>query len=66
MKIDTSIIQKLLDSEVTGYAIETQTGVRRTVISSYRTGKAKLDNMTLGMAYKLQEFAKKEGGQKND
>lgn len=52
------MIQKLIDSDITGYQIFKDTGLSQTVMSSLRTGKRDIDNLRLGTAEKLYEYAK--------
>ncbi|MFB8449871.1 hypothetical protein [Enterococcus thailandicus] len=54
--IDTSSIQKLIDSNLSAYSIEKDTGVSRMTITNYRKGNANILNMSLDKAIKLQEF----------
>ncbi|MEX2947860.1 hypothetical protein ABH521_003410 [Staphylococcus warneri] len=51
------MIQKLLDSEVTGYKIYKDTGVSQGRISDLRTGRRQLNGITLETAEKLYEYA---------
>ena len=53
-------IEWLLESEITGYEIERETGVPRTSVSQLRKGDASLDNITLAKAEKLAEYAGEE------
>ncbi|MFT8630683.1 hypothetical protein [Liquorilactobacillus hordei] len=54
--VDLSKIEELLNSNVSAYAISKDTNLTRAVINRYRTGKTKLENMTIKVALKLQEF----------
>ncbi|MBO0432820.1 hypothetical protein [Enterococcus sp. DIV0660C] len=54
--IDTDSIQKLMDSNLSAYSIEKDTGVSRMTITNYRKGSANILNMSLDKAIKLQEF----------
>lgn len=54
-KIDLTKVQKLLDSNVTGYRIEKMSGVTRMTISSYRTGKRNIMNLSVQIARKLEK-----------
>lgn len=56
MIIDTKKIEKLLASPISGDRIEASTGIGKKTISNYRTGNAKLSNMTLETAAKLCAF----------
>lgn len=51
-------IEELLSSEITGYQIEKETGVRQSTISNIRLGKSKLDTLPFGQAEKLYKFYK--------
>lgn len=51
----------LLDSEVTAYSIEMDTGVSRALISRYRNGENSIENMTIGVAKKLEKYGLKNG-----
>ncbi|MCG7340135.1 hypothetical protein MHZ36_12635 [Staphylococcus sp. ACRSN] len=51
-------IQKLLDSEMTGYKINKATGLSQTIISGLRNGKRDIDNLTLKNAEVLAAFSK--------
>lgn len=51
----------LLDSEVTAYSIEMDTGVSRALISRYRNGENSIENMTIGVANKLEKYGLKNG-----
>ncbi len=62
MIIDVKKIEKLLESNVSGDRIESYTGIGKKTIWNYRNGKAKLDNMTIGNAYKLCLFWDENGG----
>lgn len=56
MIIDTEKIQKLLDSDVTGYKIYQATGIHTSLISNYRSKKIKLENMRLVIAKKFMSY----------
>ena len=51
-------IQKLLDSEITAYQIEKDTGISRAKIGRLKNGKNDLNNLSLETASKLYEYAK--------
>jgi hypothetical protein len=51
-------IQKLINSDITGYQVFKETGLSQTVMSSLRTGKRDIDNLRLGTTEKLYEYAK--------
>ncbi len=52
------MIQKLLDSEITGYKIYKDTGISQGRISDLRTGKRQLNGISLETAEKLYNYAK--------
>lgn len=54
-------IQKLLDSDITGYRIYKETGVDQAVISKLRSGERKIEDLTVSTADKLLKF---KGGKK--
>lgn len=60
MIIDTEKIQKLLDSDVTGYKISQATGIHTSLISNYRSKQLKLENMSLGIAFKFMSYINNE------
>lgn len=51
-------IEHLLDSEITAYQIEKDTGISRAKIGRLKNGKNNLDNLSLETAGKLYEYAK--------
>lgn len=51
-------IQQLLDSEITAYQIEKDTGISRAKIGRLKHGKNDLNNLSLETASKLYEYAK--------
>ncbi|MDN2452510.1 hypothetical protein [Lactobacillus sp. UCMA15818] len=53
--IDLSKIKKLLDSDISAYAISEETGLTRAMINRYRKNESKLENMTIKVALKLQK-----------
>lgn len=57
MIIDTDLIKKLINSNLSAYEIEQKTGVSRMTITNYRNKKASLDKMHLGSAEKLYKYA---------
>ncbi|UXV48996.1 hypothetical protein MUA68_14680 (plasmid) [Staphylococcus aureus] len=59
-------INKLLESDVTGYKIHKATGISQARISDLRKGKRTIGNLTVDTALKLYEYQKKleEGNQK--
>ncbi|UXU63323.1 trp operon repressor [Staphylococcus agnetis] len=52
------IIKSLLESNVTSYQIEKETGVSRAKIGRLRNGKNKIDDLTLDTAEKLYNYQK--------
>ncbi|MDC6326224.1 hypothetical protein [Staphylococcus auricularis] len=50
-------IIELINSDITGYQVFKDTGLSQTVMSSLRTGKRDIDNLRLGTAEKLYEYA---------
>lgn len=61
MIINTEGIKALLDSDVSAYKIEKETGVSRATISDYRTSKSNWRNMSLEKATQLQKYINKKG-----
>lgn len=59
MKADSELIEKLLDSE-TQYRISKDTGVAQATISDLKSGKRKIENLTLKVASVLTAYAKKK------
>ena len=49
-------IEELLNSEISSYKIAKDSGVSYSLISDYRNGKRKLENMTLQVANKLIKY----------
>ena len=50
-------IEELLNSEISSYKISKDSGVAYSLISDYRNGKRKLENMTLQVANKLIRYS---------
>lgn len=50
-------INTLLQSDVTSYRIQKDTGIRQQMIDRYRKGQSELKNMTLDVAEKLYNYA---------
>ncbi|TDL94377.1 hypothetical protein ERX40_10895 [Macrococcus carouselicus] len=50
------VIHALLDSTMTGYQIETQTGVRQSTISDLRRGKFTIDRLPFSTTETLYKF----------
>lgn len=59
MKADSTLIEELLDSNISGWQIEKDSGVSRTMITRLRNKKAKIKNLTFETASKLTEYKKK-------
>lgn len=49
-------IEKLLNSDITGYRIYKDTGLSQSIISEFRSGKRELDNLSLKNAEKLYKL----------
>ncbi|MFW3626010.1 XRE family transcriptional regulator [Aerococcus viridans] len=56
---DLSIIKELLDTK-TGYKIAKDTDIPQQTISRFQTGTTPIENMKLGVAMKLTEYAKRK------
>lgn len=56
MIINTQDVESLIKSKVPALQISEETGLSTKGITNYRTGKAKLGNMTRGYLEKLQQF----------
>ena len=54
--INTQDVESLIKSKVPALHISEETGLSTKGITNYRTGKAKLGNMTRGYLEKLQQF----------
>lgn len=52
----TKIITRLLSSSLTSYKIAKDTGLPPQFLDNYRTGKSKIENMSLGKAELLVEY----------
>ncbi|WP_436880731.1 hypothetical protein [Staphylococcus haemolyticus] len=52
-------IIELIESDITGYKIYKETGISQYVLSQLRQGKRNVDNLRLGTAEKLYEYASK-------
>jgi len=50
-------IEELLNSEISSYKIAKDSGVSFSLISDYRNGKRKIENMTLQVAKRLLRYA---------
>lgn len=53
----TDSINELLDSTVTAYEIQAQTGVQRSLIGKLRKGQVKLENIAFKNALTLYAYA---------
>ncbi|MDK9857649.1 XRE family transcriptional regulator [Staphylococcus equorum] len=53
----TDSINELLDSTVTAYDIQAQTGVQRSLIGKLRKGQVKLENIAFKNALKLYAYS---------
>ncbi|MBF7029746.1 Trp family transcriptional regulator [Staphylococcus kloosii] len=51
-------IKRLLESEITAYQIEKDTGISRAKIGRLKNGKNDLNNLSIETAGKLYEYAK--------
>ncbi|AMB95909.1 hypothetical protein [Aerococcus urinae] len=58
MIIDINKIEKLLKSDITSYQICKATGIATQSLDNYRKYDSKLENMRLGIALKLYDYAK--------
>ncbi|EKR9302816.1 DNA-binding protein [Enterococcus faecalis] len=57
LELNLEMLEKLLNSKISGYQIEKETGVSRMTISNLRTGKTMVESLSLRNARKLSEFA---------
>lgn len=53
---DLDKIKKLLDSDITGYAISKATGVSATMIGRYKNNEANIENISLKNAIALTNY----------
>ncbi|KRL02535.1 hypothetical protein [Liquorilactobacillus capillatus] len=60
MIADPDMIQKLLNSDLSGWKIEKETGVSRNAILEMRHGRRKIKNLRLETAIKLTAYASKK------
>ncbi|KAA9239034.1 MULTISPECIES: hypothetical protein [Aerococcus] len=58
MIIDVNKIEELLKSNITSYQIAKATGIATQSLDNYRKYDSKLENMRLGIALKLYNYAK--------
>ena len=54
------IIIEILDSEISGYSLAKLTGISKSMVSRYRSGQDKIENMTLGTAEKILKIKDQE------
>lgn len=54
--INISKIKELLESDISSYEIEKNTGVSRVTLAKYRNGSADIMNMSLEKAVNLNKF----------
>lgn len=57
MIIDITLIKELLDSNITSYQISKATGISTQALDNYRIYDSKIENMRLGIALKLYNYA---------
>lgn len=62
---DLNIIKELLETE-TGYRIAKDTGIPQQTISRFQTGTTPMENMKLGIAIKLTEYAQTKKAPNSD
>lgn len=58
--INIKKVQAVINSNITAYEIEKQTGISRAQIGNYRNGKHDIMNMSLNNALKLQNYYEEE------
>lgn len=58
--IDINKIKQLFDSNISGYKISQETGIKQSTISDYRNDKKKIENMTFETGLKLMKFIKEQ------
>jgi predicted transcriptional regulator len=58
-KVKQAIIE-ILDSEISGYSLAKITGISKSMVSRYRSGQDKIENMTLGTAEKILKLKDQE------
>lgn len=56
MIINTDYIKKLLESDITSYQISKATGIATQSLDNYRRYGSKIENMRIGIAYKLCKY----------
>lgn len=55
-KIEEKIKDILYNSRISGHELSKNTGINKSMISRYRSGKYKLKNMTLATARKILDY----------
>lgn len=55
-KIEEKIKDILYNSRISGHELSKGTGINKSMISRYRNGKYKLENMTLSTARKILNY----------
>ena len=55
-KIEEKIKDILYNSRISGHELSKSTGINKSMISRYRNGKYKLENMTLSTAKKILDY----------
>ena len=56
MIVDTDKIKALFNSDITSYQISKNTGIATQSLDNYRLYDSKIENMRLGIAYKLCNY----------
>lgn len=55
-KIEEKIKAILYNSRISGHELSKKTGINKSMISRYRSGKCKLENMTLATTRKILDY----------
>lgn len=55
-KIEEKIKDILYNNRISGHELSKSTGINKSMISRYRNGKYKLENMTLATAKKILDY----------
>ena len=55
-KVEEKIKDILYNSRISGHELSKETGINKSMISRYRNGKYKLENMTLATARKILDY----------
>lgn len=55
-KVEEKIRDILYNSRISGHELSKETGINKSMISRYRNGKYKLENMTLATARKILDY----------